>query len=172
MSGYFVLKSQQNNGTKSNSRKKHQLFCQIFFCIEGQEKAFITMSEFYTKPSRRLYKWEIEVEKKRFCKYYIRCNEATKNVAHNAMKQEKRKRNYIYDAMKQILPQQLEGILVMVVASMAVDIETNCFIIWDKMLFEIRPKIRHVRDRLHKQRQIVPIVNQLGSWEVVKVSIW
>ena len=39
------------------------------------------------------------------------------------MKQEKRKRNYIYDAMKQILPQQLEGILVMVVASIAIDIE-------------------------------------------------
>ena len=44
------------------------------------------------------------------------------------MKQEKKKK-VIYDAMKQILPQQLEGILVMVVASMAVDIETNCFII-------------------------------------------
>ena len=39
MSGYFVLMSQQNNGTKSNSRQKHQLIRQIFSYREGQEKA-------------------------------------------------------------------------------------------------------------------------------------
>ena len=56
-------------------------------------------------------------------------------------------------------------------AGIAVDIETICFIFGDKVLFEIRPEIRHIRDRLDKQRQVVPIVNQLRSWEVVKVSI-
>ena len=56
-------------------------------------------------------------------------------------------------------------------AGIAVDIETICFIFGDKVLFEIRPEVRHIRDRLDKQRQVVPIVNQLGSWEVVKVGI-
>ena len=61
--------------------------------------------------------------------------------------------------------------LIVVMARIAVDIKAICFIFRDKVVLEIRPEIRHVRDRLHEQRQIVPIVDQLGSREVMKVSI-
>ena len=36
----YCLNVTTDNGTRSNSRQKHQLFCLIFFYREGQEKAF------------------------------------------------------------------------------------------------------------------------------------
>ena len=88
MSGYFVLKSQQNNGTKSNSIQKHQLFCKIFFYREGQEKAFY-------HNVRMLYKAKQEPGeiKERSCK-----EEAVQNVLYDAMKLVLQ---LYYDAMKQ-----------------------------------------------------------------------
>ena len=74
-------------GPNPTADKNTSYFARYFSIERAKRKHFITMSEFYSKPSRRLSKREIEVEKKRFCKYYIRCNEATKNVAYNAMKQ-------------------------------------------------------------------------------------
>ena len=100
MSGYIDLTSQQNNGTKSNSRQKHQLFCKIFFYREGQEKAFYHNVRILFKAKqetvqKRDWGWEEEVlqilytmqwSNKECC---LQCNEAEriKNIIYDAMKQ-------------------------------------------------------------------------------------
>ena len=70
MSGYIDLTSQQNNGTKSNSRQKHQLFCKIFFYREGQEKAFYHNVRILYKAKQGPGEKEREVVKKRQCKVF------------------------------------------------------------------------------------------------------